>query len=51
MVNFPGETEQTVEETLRFAEETQPDKWLLSSFAPLPGSDTFRTLRNTESPG
>jgi anaerobic magnesium-protoporphyrin IX monomethyl ester cyclase len=42
MVNFPGETEETVDETLRFAEETRPDKWLLSSFAPLPGSDTFR---------
>jgi anaerobic magnesium-protoporphyrin IX monomethyl ester cyclase len=42
MVNFPGETEHTVGETLQFAEETQPDKWLLSSFAPLPGSDTFR---------
>jgi anaerobic magnesium-protoporphyrin IX monomethyl ester cyclase len=43
MVNFPGETEQTVEETLRFVEDTQPDKWLLSSFAPLPGSDTFQS--------
>jgi anaerobic magnesium-protoporphyrin IX monomethyl ester cyclase len=42
IVNFPGETEETVEETLRFAEETRPDKWLLSSFAPLPGSDTFQ---------
>lgn len=42
IVNFPGETEETVEETLRFAEETRPDKWLLSSFAPLPGSDAFR---------
>lgn len=41
LVNFPGETEQTVEETLRFAEEARPDKWLLSAFAPLPGSPTF----------
>lgn len=41
IVNFPGETEETVEETLRFAEKTRPDKWLLSAFAPLPGSDTF----------
>jgi len=42
IVNFPGETEETVEETLRFVKETRPDKWLVSSFAPLPGSDTFR---------
>lgn len=42
IVNFPGETEASVEETLQFAERTKPDKWLLSSFAPLPGSDTFR---------
>lgn len=45
LVNFPGENERTVEETLRFAEQTKPDKWLLSSFAPLPGSDTFRNYK------
>ena len=38
MVNFPGETAETVEETLRFAEAARPDRWLLSAFAPLPGS-------------
>jgi radical SAM superfamily enzyme YgiQ (UPF0313 family) len=42
IVNFPGETDTSVEETLQFAERTKPDKWLLSSFAPLPGSDAFR---------
>ena len=41
VVNFPGETEETVQETLRFAEETRPDKWLVSAFAPLPGSPAF----------
>jgi radical SAM superfamily enzyme YgiQ (UPF0313 family) len=41
LVNFPGEDIKSVEETLKFAEEVKPDKWLLSSFAPLPGSDTF----------
>lgn len=41
LVNFPGETEETVIETIRFAEETKPDKWLLSAFVPLPGSETF----------
>lgn len=41
IVNFPGEDDSTVEETLEFARQVKPDKWLLSSFAPLPGSDTF----------
>lgn len=41
MVNYPGETEATVDETLAFAKEARPDKWLLSSFVPLPGSYTF----------
>ena len=41
MANFPGETEETVQETIGFIEETQPDKWLLAGFAPLPGSDTW----------
>ena len=41
LVNFPGEDEGTIEDTLKFARETRPDKWLLSSFVPLPGSDTF----------
>lgn len=41
VVNFPGETEETVRETIRFISEVRPDKWLLSAFAPLPGSDTF----------
>jgi len=41
IVNFPGEDDSTVEETLEFARRVKPDKWLLSSFAPLPGSDTF----------
>lgn len=42
MVNYPGETERTVQETLRFAKQARPDKWLLSSFAPLPGSLVFK---------
>jgi anaerobic magnesium-protoporphyrin IX monomethyl ester cyclase len=41
MVNFPGETEDTVKGTLSFAERVHPDKWLLSAFAPLPGSYVF----------
>jgi radical SAM superfamily enzyme YgiQ (UPF0313 family) len=42
IVNFPGETNSTVDETLEFARQVKPDHWLLSSFAPLPGSDTFQ---------
>jgi len=42
IVNFPGEDDETVNETLKFAAEVMPDRWLLSSFAPLPGCDVFR---------
>lgn len=41
IVNFPGETRKTLEDTLEFVEETQPDTVLVSSFAPLPGSDVY----------
>lgn len=41
VVNFPGETEATVAETIDFAAKTRPDKWLVSAFAPLPGSPAF----------
>jgi anaerobic magnesium-protoporphyrin IX monomethyl ester cyclase len=42
VVGFPGEDETTIEETKRFFEEVMPHKWLLSTFCPLPGSDTSR---------
>jgi len=42
MVNFPGETETTVQETIDFIRGTQPDKSFLSAFAPLPGSYVFK---------
>lgn len=41
VVNFPGEDEATVQDTIRFAEKAQPDKFLVSAFAPLPGSPIF----------
>ncbi len=41
VVNFPGENEETIKETIKFVRETMPDKWLLSAFAPLPGSPAF----------
>jgi radical SAM superfamily enzyme YgiQ (UPF0313 family) len=41
VVNFPGEDETTVRETLDFAQIAKPDKFLVSAFAPLPGSPIF----------
>lgn len=41
LVNFPGETLETISDTIEFAEYTLPDKWLLSNFSPLPGCDVF----------
>jgi anaerobic magnesium-protoporphyrin IX monomethyl ester cyclase len=37
--NFPGETDATVEETLEFVRQAEPDKILVSNFAPMPGCD------------
>lgn len=34
----PGETRESVENTIRLVEETQPDEWNLSTFIPVPGS-------------
>ena len=41
MVNFPGETGNTIQQTVKFIKEVQPDKCFLSTFAPLPGSYVF----------
>jgi radical SAM superfamily enzyme YgiQ (UPF0313 family) len=35
----PYETRETLEETIRGVEETQPDEWNWSTFIPIPGSD------------
>lgn len=42
VVGFPGENDDSIEETKRFFAETMPHKWLLSVFSPLPGSETWR---------
>jgi anaerobic magnesium-protoporphyrin IX monomethyl ester cyclase len=39
--NFPGETDKTIEETIDFVRKAEPDKWMISNFAPLPGCDVF----------
>ncbi|MBF0274621.1 MAG: radical SAM protein [Nitrospinae bacterium] len=38
MVGFPGETEDDLEESIRFVEETQPDQVLVSQTTPFPGT-------------
>lgn len=39
--NFPGETEKTIQETIAFVKQTEPDKVLVSNFAPMPGCDVY----------
>ena len=41
VVNFPGETPETIKETIAFMERTRPDKILMSNFVPLPGSYVY----------
>ena len=48
MVNYPGETEETVRESMEQLYEAHPDRWLLSAFVPLPGSESYH---NPESLG
>jgi radical SAM superfamily enzyme YgiQ (UPF0313 family) len=40
--NFPGETEKTIQETIDFVHDAEPDKILVSNFAPMPGCDVYR---------
>lgn len=42
MVGFPGETQETVNETKKFVERADPDKFTLFSFVPLPGCDVWK---------
>ena len=38
---FPGETQETIDETKRFMEIADPDKFTVSAFVPLPGCDVW----------
>lgn len=38
---FPGENEDSIDETIRFLKETKPDKARLSTFIPIPGTDVW----------
>jgi len=41
MVGCPGETIKSVWETIEFIKTSKPDDWILSTFVPIPGSETF----------
>ena len=43
---LPGETEETVEETMKGIEESQPDNCGLTTFVPLPGSDVWNNPKS-----
>jgi radical SAM superfamily enzyme YgiQ (UPF0313 family) len=43
MVGLPGETWDTVRETLALVRTCRPDEHLLTTFVPLPGSDCWRS--------
>jgi anaerobic magnesium-protoporphyrin IX monomethyl ester cyclase len=41
VIGFPGETEETIEETKWFIERTDPDQFFVSNFVPFPGTDVW----------
>ena len=42
VVGFPGETQETIDETKKFMDEADPDKFTLFQFVPLPGCDVWK---------
>lgn len=38
MIGFPGETQQTIEETKAFIDKSDPDQYFVSNFIPYPGT-------------
>ena len=41
ILGFPGETKETMEETKRFIERTNPDQYFVSNFVPYPDTDVW----------
>lgn len=41
IIGFPGETAETLEETKRFIEQSDPDQYFVSNFVPYPGTDVW----------
>jgi len=46
IIGFPGETEETLEETKDFIEWADPDQVFASNFVPYPGTDVAENLKN-----
>lgn len=44
IIGFPGETEKSIEKTIKFAHEIKPDFVSFNVFTPLPGSEIFKNL-------
>jgi radical SAM superfamily enzyme YgiQ (UPF0313 family) len=51
IIGLPGETEETIKETIRFARRTALDRANFALLAPLPGSDVFREYVQTDAIG
>jgi radical SAM superfamily enzyme YgiQ (UPF0313 family) len=45
MVGVPGETEEDLSKTFKFAKELELDRYSFSIFVPLPGSDLYDELK------
>ena len=41
MFGNPGETKETLDNTIKLIEEAQPEEWTLSILVPVPGSDMW----------
>jgi len=41
IVGFPGETDDTIQETLSFMRQVRAEKWGIHAFVPLPGSSSW----------
>jgi radical SAM superfamily enzyme YgiQ (UPF0313 family) len=42
MVGFPGETQETVSETIKLMLACLPDEYIISAFVPYPGTDPYQ---------
>jgi len=42
IIGFPGETEETLKETMEFIEKADPDQYFVSNFIPYPGTPVWK---------
>lgn len=45
IVGFPGETDESIDETVAFMREVKAEKWGIHAFVPLPGSASWELCR------